>query len=128
MLAWVWRALDGRSGADLAKVLRERFHCALVDEFQDTDDLQWRIFRRLFVEGGAHNRLFVVGDPKQAIYAFRGADVFAYLKARDELTAGGKSAVQLVENFRSTSRSDRCLQSHLRSGCIGAAVSWTDSL
>ncbi|MGO9062188.1 MAG: UvrD-helicase domain-containing protein [Candidatus Binataceae bacterium] len=103
MLAWVWRALDGRSGKDLAKVLRERFHCALVDEFQDTDDLQWRIFRRLFVEGGAHNRLFVVGDPKQAIYAFRGADVFAYLKARDELTAGGKSTVQLGENFRSTS-------------------------
>lgn len=103
MLAWVWRALEGRGGPDLIKALRERFRCALVDEFQDTDDLQWRIFRRLFVEGGAHNRLYVVGDPKQAIYAFRGADVFAYLKARDELTVGGKSAVQLLENFRSTS-------------------------
>lgn len=99
MLAWVWRALNGGGGAALAAALRERFRCALVDEFQDTDDLQWRIFRRLFVEGEATNRLYVVGDPKQAIYSFRGADVFTYLAARAELTA---KAVQLVDNFRST--------------------------
>lgn len=103
MLAWVWQALEGPGGSELAKALRARFRCALVDEFQDTDDLQWRIFRRLFVEGDPRNRLYVVGDPKQAIYAFRGADVFTYLKARDELTAGGKAAIQLLENFRSTS-------------------------
>lgn len=101
MLAWVSRALDGPAGPALAAALRDRFRCALVDEFQDTDDLQWRIFRTLFVEGGG-SRLYVVGDPKQAIYAFRGADVFTYLKARRELT-GGTAPVQLIDNFRSTS-------------------------
>jgi exodeoxyribonuclease V beta subunit len=103
MLAWVWRALDGPGGPALAKALRERFRCALVDEFQDTDDLQWRIFHRVFIEGEGGNRLYVVGDPKQAIYAFRGADVFTYLKARGELTANGAAPVQLLDNFRSTS-------------------------
>jgi exodeoxyribonuclease V beta subunit len=102
MLAWVARALDGPGGEALAAVLRDRFRCALVDEFQDTDDLQWRIFRKLFVEGG-RNRLYVVGDPKQAIYAFRGADVFTYLKARRELTPGNQRPIQLLDNFRSTS-------------------------
>jgi exodeoxyribonuclease V beta subunit len=102
MLKLVWTALDGTGGASLSAALRDRFRCALVDEFQDTDDLQWRIFRRLFVEGGAPSRLYVVGDPKQAIYAFRGADLFTYLDARRELTRG-KEPVQLLDNFRSTS-------------------------
>ncbi len=122
MLAWVWRALEGRGGPDLIKALRERFRCALVDEFQDTDDLQWRIFRRLFVEGGVHNRLYVVGDPKQAIYAFRGADVFAYLKARDELTGGRQAHRPTPGKFPLYFRSDRRLQSHLRSGGVTAVV------
>ncbi len=103
MLAWVSRALEGPGAPALAAALRERFRCALVDEFQDTDDLQWQIFRRLFVEDGAANRLFVVGDPKQAIYAFRGADVFTYLKARGEMACAGRPPVQLLDNFRSTS-------------------------
>ena len=51
----------------------------LVDEFQDTDPVQWDIMRRAFGDGDA--TLVLIGDPKQAIYAFRGADVYAYLEA-----------------------------------------------
>src|SRR5215472_2195673 len=88
---------------ELAAALRERFRFALVDEFQDTDDLQWRVFRRIFVEGGGDNRLFLIGDPKQAIYAFRDADVFTYLDARREMTDKHEAAVvPLTRNFRST--------------------------
>ena len=86
MLAWFARALDEDGGAALASTLRERYQHALIDEFQDTDELQWKIFRRIFVEG-EKNPIYLIGDPKQAIYSFRGADVFTYLAARDELTA-----------------------------------------
>jgi len=65
--------------------LRRRFRYAIVDEFQDTDPLQWRIFKRIFVDGG-NARLFIVGDPKQAIFSFRGADLPTYLSAVTELT------------------------------------------
>jgi exodeoxyribonuclease V beta subunit len=102
MLAWVWRALEGPGGPALAAALRQRYRFGLVDEFQDTDDLQWRIFSRIFVEGREGNRLFVVGDPKQAIYAFRNADVHSYLHARDELDAAGACRISLDANFRST--------------------------
>ncbi len=102
MLAWLWNALEAPGGAALAALLRQRFRFALVDEFQDTDDLHWRIFRRIFVDGGDHNRLFVVADPKQAIYAFRGADVHSYIRARDELRATGAPLIHLDYNFRST--------------------------
>ncbi len=73
---------DGERGDIVAERLRRRFSMAVVDEFQDTDSVQWRILRKAF--GGAPNRLVLVGDPKQAIYAFRGGDVFAYLAATDE--------------------------------------------
>lgn len=73
-------ALAGEQGGRLAQDLRARFHAALVDEFQDTDARQLTIFRRLF--GDAERPLILVGDPKQAIYGFRGADVYAYLTAR----------------------------------------------
>jgi exodeoxyribonuclease V beta subunit len=73
-----------RSGLLLA-ALRRRFRFAIVDEFQDTDALQWRIFKRIFVEGSGPQRLFVVGDPKQAIYGFLGADVHTYCRAVREL-------------------------------------------
>jgi exodeoxyribonuclease V beta subunit len=61
--------------------LRDRYDVVLVDEFQDTDPVQWDIMRRAF--GDAAATLVLIGDPKQAIYAFRGADVHAYLEARD---------------------------------------------
>jgi exodeoxyribonuclease V beta subunit len=69
--------LEGPGGDAVARRLRGRFHVVLVDEFQDTDPVQWNIMRRAF--GGG--TLVLIGDPKQAIYAFRGADVYAYLDA-----------------------------------------------
>ena len=70
---------DPTRGAMVAERLRRRFSMAVVDEFQDTDTVQWRILRAAF--GSAPFRLVLVGDPKQAIYAFRGGDVRAYLEA-----------------------------------------------
>jgi exodeoxyribonuclease V beta subunit len=71
--------------------LRNRFRYVLVDEFQDTDPVQWEILRTAF---HGHSTLILIGDPKQAIYAFRGADVYAYLdaaKAADDRFALGRN-------------------------------------
>lgn len=102
MLQLVWDSLEGPRGAELATALRARYRFALIDEFQDTDELQWKIFRRLFADGGAGNRLCIIGDPKQAIYGFRGADVRTYLAARQALIDGGGERIALTDNFRST--------------------------
>ena len=71
--------LKGPGGEAAAKRLRERYRVVLVDEFQDTDPVQWDIMLRAFGDGDT--TLVLIGDPKQAIYAFRGADVYAYLEA-----------------------------------------------
>ena len=84
------------------QTLRRRYRHALIDEFQDTDETQWSIFRRIFVESTGEHALTVIGDPKQAIYGFRGADVHAYLEARQALQAAGGSRLVLDRNFRST--------------------------
>ena len=68
-------------GGTACKRLRERYDVVLVDEFQDTDPVQWEIMHTAFGQGGT--TLVLIGDPKQAIYAFRGADVQAYLQARE---------------------------------------------
>lgn len=102
MLSLLWHALEGESGESLVAALRRRYRYALLDEFQDTDDLQWKIFRRVFVNDSPGNVLYVVGDPKQAIYAFRGADVFTYLEAREQLVDAGAGRIPLARNFRST--------------------------
>ncbi len=102
MLAWLADALDGPRGKSLAATLRDRYRLTLIDEFQDTDELQWKIFRQVFVEGGIGNTVYVIGDPKQAIYGFRGADVCAYLEARDQLAKSEADTVNLRDNFRST--------------------------
>ena len=68
---------DPQYGDLAAQRLRQRFPVVLVDEFQDTDPIQWEILRRAFHR---HSTLVVIGDPKQAIYAFRGADVNSYLQ------------------------------------------------
>jgi exodeoxyribonuclease V beta subunit len=74
------RALQRRPGGkELAEAIRGRYAAALIDEFQDTDPVQYRIFSAIY--GGTELPLFLIGDPKQAIYGFRGADVFAYLAA-----------------------------------------------
>jgi exodeoxyribonuclease V beta subunit len=88
----------------VCQLLRARFKVGLIDEFQDTDPIQWRIFNRLFVEVDDH-ALVVVGDPKQAIYGFRGADVSTYLTARsaamDPSTGRGLGVQLLDRNYRS---------------------------
>ncbi len=104
MLALVAESLEGPGGEELAAALRRRYRYALIDEFQDTDDIQWKIFRKIFFESGGGNPLFLIGDPKQAIYAFRGADVETYLAARNEITDSGGSLVPLTENYRATPR------------------------
>jgi len=84
----------------LVERLRERYAAALIDEFQDTDAKQWEIFRKVFhVEG---HRLYLVGDPKQAIYDFRGGDLPTYLQARESLLAAGGGRLDLIQNFRSS--------------------------
>jgi len=85
MLIGVQEALTGEKGQLLLAVLRNRWKYALVDEFQDTDPVQWDIFKRIFVDGADNQRLFLIGDPKQAIYGFRGADVYTYRRATNYL-------------------------------------------
>jgi exodeoxyribonuclease V beta subunit len=86
----------------LLAALRKRYRFAIVDEFQDTDPIQWRIFKRIFVHGECRQRLFVVGDPKQAIFGFRGADLQAYLQAVRELTRESDASPEhLKVNWRS---------------------------
>ena len=103
LLVELYRALDGAGGAELARRVRSRYPVALIDEFQDTDRLQARIFETIYPggAGAAGGRLFVVGDPKQSIYRFRGADVFAYLEAHKRLGSSDE-ALELKHNYRST--------------------------
>ncbi|MGE8286901.1 MAG: exodeoxyribonuclease V subunit beta [Stenotrophomonas sp.] len=94
----VAHALQGEHGAVLAARLRAQYRFALVDEFQDTDPRQWDIFRSVFAPGdGSEAALFLIGDPKQAIYGFRGGDVHTYLQAK----ALAEAAPALDRNFRS---------------------------
>ncbi|MBD9426133.1 exodeoxyribonuclease V subunit beta [Pseudomonas sp. PDM15] len=88
-------ALHGPAGEDLGARLREQYPLALIDEFQDTDPIQYAIFDRIYRDGGD---LCFVGDPKQAIYAFRGADLATYLQARD----AAERQYDLPFNYRST--------------------------
>ncbi len=97
VLGELWQALEdpARRNALVGAVSRQ-FRAALVDEFQDTDPVQYGIFTRLFPS----SPLVFVGDPKQAIYAFRGADVFAYMQARRRVSDDGHYS--LDTNYRST--------------------------
>ncbi|ENO83393.1 UvrD-helicase domain-containing protein, partial [Thauera linaloolentis] len=102
----LWNAHHAlHSGAQpwLAAALHARYPVALIDEFQDTDPLQFGIFDRIYHAEGRHGSLFLVGDPKQAIYSFRSADLFTYLAARDRTDArytlrhNQRSAPALIE-------------------------------
>ncbi|WP_299310410.1 exodeoxyribonuclease V subunit beta, partial [uncultured Halomonas sp.] len=96
-------AFAGPSGHLLAEQIRRQFPVALVDEFQDTDPVQYRLFDHVYrlaeaPDPEAPSGTLLIGDPKQAIYAFRGADIHTYLQARRD-TAGRH--VTLGTNFRS---------------------------
>lgn len=88
----------------LKQKLRDKYFYVLVDEFQDTDSIQWRIFSEIFLNSEKQH-LYLIGDPKQAIYSFRGADIHTYLAARrkyKELTALGHAKLySLGTNWRS---------------------------
>jgi exodeoxyribonuclease V beta subunit len=104
LLLRVRESLDGPGGAGFAQRVRNRFRAALIDEFQDTDQLQYEIFKRIF--NYPDTALFFIGDPKQAIYSFRSADVFTYLEACDDV-AGRHT---LTTNWRSTPELIRALE------------------
>jgi len=86
-------------GSRLGDRVRSRFQAVFVDEFQDTDRLQFEIFDRCFPKE-SDALFYMIGDPKQAIYEFRGADIYTYLHARDTADA----CYHLTRNFRSTPR------------------------
>ncbi|MEO8645196.1 exodeoxyribonuclease V subunit beta [Pseudomonas sp.] len=101
MLLRLDAALQSDGGERLATLIREQFPVALIDEFQDTDPVQYRIFESIYriEDNNPECGLFLIGDPKQAIYAFRGADIYTYLRAR-QATAGRLHT--LGTNFRSS--------------------------
>ena len=104
LLTRLREALTGRGGKALARAIRQRYRAALIDEFQDTDPTQFAIFDAIYGTGGKGAGkvkdaapCFYIGDPKQAIYGFRGADVFAYLQAARDCT----TQYTMATNWRS---------------------------
>lgn len=103
MILFVHKAVMSNEGS-LKKHLRMQYKCAIIDEFQDTNQTQWDIFKTVFLTDNVTNRavdgrsIIVVGDPKQSIYSFQGADVNVYKKAIGEIGNGRR----LKYNYRST--------------------------
>nr|WP_160142528.1 exodeoxyribonuclease V subunit beta [secondary endosymbiont of Heteropsylla cubana] len=97
LLSYLDRALKGSEGKTLAQLIRSRYPVAMIDEFQDTDPQQYRIFHFTYCDK-INSALLLIGDPKQAIYAFRGADIFTYIRAKNEVD----SCYSLSTNWRSS--------------------------
>jgi len=89
----------------LLKELRQRYKVGIIDEFQDTNSLQWEIIKRIFVDKlddeDTCRHLIIVGDPKQSIYSFQGANVETYIKAKNELNNSDVEVEHLDCNYRS---------------------------
>lgn len=90
-----------RPDSRLTPAIRKKFSVAVIDEFQDTDPVQYETFHRLFAER-EDPALFLVGDPRQAIYAFRGGDIATYRRAVRECGAAGGVQYHLTDNYRSS--------------------------
>jgi exodeoxyribonuclease V beta subunit len=101
MLTRLKLALQGRHGARLAELIRSQFPLAMIDEFQDTDPTQYAIFDAIYrlAEPYPDTGIFLIGDPKQAIYSFRNADIYTYLQARRDTSPRHYT---LAVNYRST--------------------------
>ena len=113
LLVHLCRALaDPTTGEAAGQRVRSRYRVVMVDEFQDTDPVQWEILERAF---HGHRTLVLIGDPKQAIYAFRGADVVTYLRATG--TAG--HAATLGTNWRSDAPLLQALQALTGGAALG---------
>ncbi len=98
LLSDLYDALHRKGGDRLGESLRNKHRAALIDEFQDTDPVQYDIFRSIYRDESCP--LFLIGDPKQAIYSFRGADIFAYLEAASDVDS--ERRFTLRRNRRST--------------------------
>jgi len=96
-LTLLLQALESSSGATLAERLRQQYPIAMIDEFQDTDTIQYQIFKLIYMSAKTAN-LTLIGDPKQAIYSFRGGDIFTYMQARQ---LPGVDLFGLQTNWRS---------------------------
>ncbi|KAF3362544.1 Uncharacterized protein PHSC3_000782 [Chlamydiales bacterium STE3] len=83
----------------LKEKIREQYQVVVIDEFQDTDPLQWEIFHQLFFQSNSSSIVYLVGDPKQSIYSFRSADIYTYLQA--EKAMGSACKASLTVNYRS---------------------------
>lgn len=90
-------ALSGPHADALASSLVRRYPAALIDEFQDTDPVQYGIFQSIYATSSGS--IFLIGDPKQAIYSFRGADIFTYLEAKQKTPANRRYTMGV--NYRS---------------------------
>ncbi len=104
-------SLDSDSKDHIIKTLRQKYKVVLVDEFQDTDPIQWRILNKAFRESKLH-LLIIVGDPKQSIYKFRGGDLSTYLQARDQ----ADRIDSLITNYRATPELLNGLNTLMRDG------------
>jgi exodeoxyribonuclease V beta subunit len=93
------RALQAKTGKRLAQSIASKYRVALIDEFQDTDPTQYQIFNRIYDNQQPDRGLLFIGDPKQAIYSFRGADIFTYLKAKQST---GENYFTMDVNHRSS--------------------------
>lgn len=98
MLSFLLSALQSERGTDLAQQIRALYPFAMIDEFQDTNQQQYEVFRRIFMDQNTSEQGFImIGDPKQSIYKFRGADIFTYLTAKNEV----QEQATLDRNWRS---------------------------
>jgi exodeoxyribonuclease V beta subunit len=98
LLRLLANALRGSHGEALAEHIRQQYPFAMIDEFQDTDSLQYEIFNQVYSQED-RSGLYMIGDPKQAIYSFRGADIFTYLQAGQSLSEDRRFT--LNKNWRS---------------------------
>lgn len=98
LLTNLYKALKGTYKDDLINSIRKQFKAALIDEFQDTDPIQYAIFKPVF--SLLPTSLFLIGDPKQAIYSFRGADIFTFFSAVSDTIPGNQHTLQT--NYRSS--------------------------
>lgn len=98
MLSFLLSALQSERGDTLAQQIRALYPFAMIDEFQDTNQQQYEVFQRIFMGQNSSGQGFImIGDPKQSIYKFRGADIFTYLKAKNEV----QEQATLNRNWRS---------------------------
>lgn len=100
---------DDKSAKSLRRIITQTYPVCLVDEFQDTDPEQFRMFNVIYSEAGDNTGFFMIGDPKQSIYAFRGADIFSYLNVREEIAASQAESDQKIFSLDTNWRSKAAL-------------------